>query len=154
MSDISQRLRARMSMRWTNATGESLTGELAPDSLCQEAADLIDYLEAQDGLLSKAQDEADRLRAELAEVKRPLDEQMARLNANLTAANERVAALAIDAERLDWLQFHGARVAWGNDDEVCNVVWADRDGSYYTALFNNWREAIDAAMDNRFKERL
>ncbi len=137
MSDISQLLRAR-----------------SPDALLNEAADLIDYLEAQDGLLSKAQGEVERLRAELAEVKRPLDEQMARLNANLTAANERMATLALDAERLDWLQFHGARVVWGNDDEVCNVVWADRDCSYYTALFNNWREAIDAAMDNRFKERL
>lgn len=61
-----------------------------------ELADLrqqLAYHEAQDGLLSKAQDEADRLRTELAEVKRPLDEQMARLNANLTAANKRIAEL-------------------------------------------------------------
>lgn len=76
MSNISQLLRAR-----------------SPDKLLHEAADLIDYLEAQDCLLSKAQDEAARLRAELAEVKRPLHEQMARLNANLTAANERIAEL-------------------------------------------------------------
>lgn len=76
MSGISQLLRAR-----------------SPDKLLHEAADLIDYLESQDGLLSKAQDEAERLRAELAEVKRPLDEQMARLNANLTAANKRIAEL-------------------------------------------------------------
>jgi hypothetical protein len=58
MSGVSQLLRAR--------------AYTSPDKLLNEAADLIDYLEAQDGLLSKAQDDA----------------QMARLNANLTAANE------------------------------------------------------------------
>lgn len=104
------------------------------------------------GLLSQAQDEAARLRAELAEVQRPLDVQMARLNENLTAANARIAELTADSERFDWMQFHGARVAWSSDDEVCNVAWCDRDGSYYTALFNNWRDAIDAAMNNQFKE--
>lgn len=119
------------------------------DGLAQQLA----YHEAQEGLLSKAWAEVTRLRAELAEVQRQLDAQMARLNENLTAANARIAELTADSERLDWLQFHGARVAWGNDDEVCNVVWCDRDGSYYTALFNNWRDAIDAAMKNRFKER-
>lgn len=115
-------------------------------------AQQLAHHEAQDGLLSQAQDEVARLRAELAEVQRPLDAQMARLNENLTAANARIAELAADSERLDWLQFHGARVAWSNDDEVCNVVWCDREGSYYTALFNNWRDAIDAAMNNQFKE--
>lgn len=52
---------------------------------------------------------------------------------------------AKDAERLDWMQFHGARVAWGNDGELCRVMWSDRDGSYSTELFDDWREAIDAA---------
>lgn len=51
------------------------------------------YHEAQDGLLSQAQDEVARLHAELAEVQRPLDAQMARLNENLTAANARIAEL-------------------------------------------------------------
>lgn len=51
------------------------------------------YHEAQDGLLNQAQDEVARLRAELAEVQRPLDAQMVRLNENLTAANARIAEL-------------------------------------------------------------
>lgn len=63
-----------------------------------EAADALNYHEAQDGLLSKAQDEAARLRDELAETMRPLDTQMARLNASLIAANERIAALTARAE--------------------------------------------------------
>jgi hypothetical protein len=57
-----------------------------------------------------------------------------------------------DTKRLEWLQFHGARVAWGNDSEYCSVDWSDRDGSYRTKLFGNWREAIDAAMAGEFKE--
>jgi hypothetical protein len=55
----------------------------------------IGYLEAQDGLLSKAEDACERLRHELAETKRPLDAQMARLNQRvieLTAENERLRA--------------------------------------------------------------
>lgn len=79
VGDISQLLRARAAT--------------SPDKLLNEAADLIDYLEAQDGLITQAQDEVARLRAELAEVQRPLDAQMARLNENLTAANARVAEL-------------------------------------------------------------
>lgn len=59
------------------------------DGLAQQLA----YHEAQDGLLSQAQDEVARLRAELAEVQRPLDAQMSRLNENLTAANARIAEL-------------------------------------------------------------
>lgn len=59
------------------------------DGLAQQLA----HHEAQDGLLSQAQDEVARLRAELAEVQRPLDAQMARLNENLTAANARIAEL-------------------------------------------------------------
>lgn len=41
---------------------------------------MIRYYQAQDGLLTKAQDEAQKLRDELSEVQRPLDAQMARLN--------------------------------------------------------------------------
>jgi hypothetical protein len=57
-----------------------------------------------------------------------------------------------DTARLEWLQFHGAHVAWGNDGEICSVRWSDRDGSYTTELFSDWREAIDAAMAGKFKE--
>lgn len=53
----------------------------------------VAYHQVQDGLLSRAQEEAQRLRDELAEVKRPLDAQMARLNQNLIEANERIVGL-------------------------------------------------------------
>jgi hypothetical protein len=52
-----------------------------------------------------------------------------------------------DAERLDWMQFNGAKVSWGNDGEVCHVQWQDRDGPHETPLFDNWREAIDQAIE-------
>ena len=60
---------------------------------------LIDYYQAQDDLLTKAQEEAQKLRDDLAEVQRPLDAQMARLNARvieLTAENDslKIAALS------------------------------------------------------------
>jgi len=48
--------------------------------LLTAAADSIDYLGAQEGLLERAQQAAERARADLAEHKRPLDEPMARLN--------------------------------------------------------------------------
>lgn len=69
--------------------------DLATAAIAKEAAQRINYFVAQDGLLTQAQDEAQKLREELAEVKRPLDEQMARLNANLTAANARIAQLTM-----------------------------------------------------------
>jgi hypothetical protein len=49
----------------------------------------IGYLEAQEDLLESAQQEARRLREAIAEIQRPLDAQMARLNENLIAANAR-----------------------------------------------------------------
>jgi len=58
------------------------------------------------------------------------------------------ATLRADAERLEWMQFHGARIAWGNDGEVCSCVWPDQyhgDGGGETGLFDDWRAAIDAA---------
>jgi hypothetical protein len=51
-----------------------------PHPLLQAAADSIAYLAAQEGLLEKAQQAAERARIELADAKQPLDEQMARLN--------------------------------------------------------------------------
>jgi hypothetical protein len=50
-----------------------------------------------------------------------------------------------DSKRLQWMQFNGARVEWENDGEVCSVSWSNRDGSYRTKLFDNWRLAIDTA---------
>lgn len=59
---------------------------------------------------------------------------------------EAVGTPAEDTKLLEWMQFHGARVAWVNDDEFCYVTWSDRDDTYRTALFSDWREAIRAAM--------
>lgn len=74
--------------------------------LLKAAADSIDYLAAQEDLLEKAQQAAERAHAELAEVKRPLDEQMARLN-------QRVVELNADGERLDFLDRTNARFRMG-----------------------------------------
>jgi DNA repair ATPase RecN len=112
MSGVSQLLRAR--------------AYTSPDKLLNEAADLIDYLEAQDGLLSKAQDEAERLLAELAEVKRPLDAQMPRLNANLTAANERIADLESEHEtRSDGVRARKDRWETGIR-RIVALLWGNR----------------------------
>jgi len=61
----------------------------------------LEYHRAQDGLLTTAQEEARKLREELAEVKRPLEEQMARLNNQLISHNEEIARLTkgLDAYR-------------------------------------------------------
>jgi len=60
--------------------------------LGREASDRIAYLSAQEDLLETAQQEAERLRQSLAEVQRPLDQQMARLNEQVIAANLRANA--------------------------------------------------------------
>lgn len=57
-----------------------------------------------------------------------------------------------DSEMLEWMQFHGARVAWGGDDEVCDVRWCDRAGQYRTENFADWRDAIRAAMNGAFHD--
>lgn len=51
------------------------------------------YLEAQESLLEEWQQRANRAEATIEEIQRPLDAQMARLNENLTAANDRIAEL-------------------------------------------------------------
>ncbi len=64
--------------------------------------------------------------AELAEVKRPLDEQMARLNANLTAANARIAELESEHE----VRGDGARVRkdrWETGvRRIVALIWGNR----------------------------
>ena len=50
------------------------------------------YLEAQESLLEEWQQRAKRAEADLAETKRPLDEQMARLNDTVTRLNGELAA--------------------------------------------------------------
>jgi len=63
--------------------------------LCGSYEASIQYHLAQDGLLEKAQQETKKLADELAEIRRPLDQQMARLNEQLIVANDR----AIGAKR-------------------------------------------------------
>lgn len=52
-------------------------------ALTRAAANAIAYLSAQEGLLESAQQRCEALTQELAEIKRPLDDQMARLNAKI-----------------------------------------------------------------------
>jgi hypothetical protein len=94
--------------------------------LLEAAADSIDYLAAQEGLLEKAQQAAERARAELAETKRPLDEQMARLN-------QRVIELTGE---LDALRLKLPTVTFGDNTPKppCTVCGApfEKHGSYPT----------------------
>jgi hypothetical protein len=66
-----------------------------PHPLLQAAADSLDYLHAQEGLLEVAQKAAERARAELAETKRPLDDQMARLNQRVIELTGELDALRL-----------------------------------------------------------
>lgn len=61
----------------------------ASGPLGEEAAERIAYLFAQEDLLETTQQELKRLRAEVAEIRRPLDAQMARLNQQVIEANDR-----------------------------------------------------------------
>jgi hypothetical protein len=61
----------------------------------QSAADSIDYLAAQEGLLEKAQQDAMRAVTELAEHKRPLDAEMARLNRRVIELTGELDALRL-----------------------------------------------------------
>lgn len=84
-----------------------------PHPLLKAAADSIDYLAAQEDLLEKAQQTAERACAELEEHKRPLDEPMARLNRRviaLTAALQQIADMDPAGQRADDLG-RAARVA-------------------------------------------
>jgi Lar family restriction alleviation protein len=74
--------------------------------LNEAAANSILYLAAQEGLLEKAQQAAERAYAELGETRRPLNDQMARLN-------QRVIELNADAARLDFLDRTNARFRMG-----------------------------------------
>lgn len=61
----------------------------------------LEYHRAQDGLLTEAQERVCQLASELAEVRRPLEEQMARLNASLI---ERNAVLDERNQTILWLR--------------------------------------------------
>lgn len=94
------------------------SGNATPEDQYNVANSLA-YLWAQDGLLSEAQREVDQLRDQLAEVGRPLDAQMARLNANLVAANR----ARMDAEReLDAARADAARYRWLRNDALQFLV--------------------------------
>ena len=86
---------------------DALTGPI--ESMDRPAlVQLITYYQAQDGLLDQAQEQIARLQSELAEIQRPLDAQMARLNERVIAltAQRDVLSLALGKEvgRLDWIE--------------------------------------------------
>lgn len=58
------------------------------------------YLEAQESLLEEWQQRAKRAEDAIAEIKRPLDEQMARLNATVTRLNGEFERECRDGDRL------------------------------------------------------
>lgn len=110
--------------------------------LLKSAADSIDYLAAQEGLLEKAQQAAERARADLEEHKRPLDEPMARLNrrvidltAELDALRHSIAAPAAPADPVaplvatQCVQRLMARLADLLDDDKFNECEAILQGS-------------------------
>lgn len=59
---------------------------------------------------------------------------------------EELAQAVKDANCLHWMVFHGAKICWHSDDEMCYVQWSDRSGCYRTASVDSSREAIRAAM--------
>lgn len=67
-----------------------------PHPLLQGAANSIFYLAAQEGLLEQAQQATQKARAELAETKRPLDAEMARLNARVIELTGELDALKLN----------------------------------------------------------
>lgn len=55
-----------------------------------------------------------------------------------------------DTTRLEFMQFYGAQVCWGNDSEVCDVRWHTHWGEQElrrTSNHNDWRVAIDEAIE-------
>lgn len=56
----------------------------------------------------------------------------------------------LDTARLEFMQFYGAQVRWGNDSEVCNVWWHTHWGEQElrrTPNHHDWRAAIDEAIE-------
>lgn len=74
---------------------EELCGRLrqSGDPMLAEAAQRLEYHDAQEGLLEHAQQANARLRAEVEEIARPLDAEMGRLNRNLITVNAQLEAM-------------------------------------------------------------
>lgn len=64
-----------------------------PPATMEEALQRIAYLEAQEDLLQEWQDRAEAAEAKATEIRRPLDEQMARLNARVIEQNAEIEQL-------------------------------------------------------------
>jgi FtsZ-binding cell division protein ZapB len=93
--------------------------------------------------LRHLQAEVERLTAENSSL-REQNTMVDKACAQLEAENEE---LRKDSRRLEWLQFHGAKVCWWSDGEVCDVLWTDRTGEQYSSpLCYAWKEAIDKSM--------
>jgi hypothetical protein len=128
------------------------SGNATPEDQYNVANSLA-YLWAQDGLLSEAQQEVGQLRDQLAEVERPLDKQMARLNANLLAANRARmdAERELDAARADAERADAERFAYwfGNKPKPLSLVDDYLEGIRERWSLDLWRAAIDAARKER-----
>ena len=66
-------------------------------------------------------------------------DQVAQLEAQLAEAKK-------DAERLDWMIFHSAKVCHSNDAEYCSVKWVDDYEECQTDVYGDSRAAIDTAI--------
>lgn len=114
--DLLVRVRAALACPEVAALLACLGADLAVEGLVEEidealaaidpdtglqVADLVACCSDNDRLLDKAQEECTKLRADLAEMERPLDAQMARLNAALIAANEENLRLSLALSEAD-----------------------------------------------------
>lgn len=97
-------------------------------------ADRLAYLSAQEGLLFKCEAHAAQLAAELAEIKRPLESQMARLNSQ-------IIDLRPDAERWRYLTSRMTACVVRTPDDKGVEVWATTDHPKHT-----WNRRVDLAM--------
>jgi hypothetical protein len=114
---------------------------------------LVAYYQAQDGLLSQAQDQVVRLQAQIDEIERPLDAQMARLNSrviDLTAQRDSLSmTLSREVARLDWIE----RLANAGRLEIAPSLLRSgfefgmhrKAGTTCTVKSGTLRSAIDAA---------
>lgn len=70
--------------------------------------------------------------------------------AKITRAISLAQGVETDTTRLEFMQFYGAQVCWGNDSEVCYVRWHTHWGEQElrrTSNHNDWRVAIDEAIE-------
>ena len=66
------------------------------------------------------------------------------------ALRAEIESLVRDAERLNWMIFHSAKVRHSSDGEFCTVTWYDDEGQVHeTKPFGSARQAIAAAIQEK-----